>query len=594
MGSDERKHDDKSYRVIFGKSKDGDGSVEQAYRYPKDSWSEEAARSHCKDHDGSFEAAAEKTETFLHILTEKADPDAKIFPWSMPARYYTKPGRMIIYGTSLVAGQTRKGDIYSREEVLRGARGLIAGPIELFEHSWDVGEPRWLPYPDNIVLDGEEVNGHIEYIAGIEDPKVQELINNGEIVRVSVNAICRHVPPSNPGLCEGMILNGFCLLGKDAIPASTGTYVKIWNSFRARRLEEPSFTEASVNAASCSPESVGAKKMSERKKKPQQVEPTVAGPAAGVAMPSTEDRVTALEAEVAQIKESLTAVSAKLDTLIQATPAPTQPPAATPAPPAVLTGQKKKTQQNNGQEEGEQEKLRQAQKERAQKHGISPKEGGHLTKPDEYKNVPDDQFADPVNYRYPVDKEHAAAALKYFNQPDNRKAGGYSHEEAVKIMQRIIKACLVAEVEVAYQPEDAVYRDLPEELKSKLSGYEKKKTQQAGEPGESPPEKPPEEGQPKTDRERFMAHYELTEEQMDHVLEWIGEDIYKLLPERGQKIKTEQVIAAVKPVESEENLVVLTEKEIYDVMKDKRRFTPALQVNGILDLLEQKKKEAEA
>ena len=54
------------------------------------------------------------------------------------------------------------------------------------------------------------------------------------------------------------------------------------------------------------------------------------------------------------------------------------------------------------------------------------------------------------------------------------------------------------------------------------------------------------------------------------------------------------MIAAVKPVESTEPPIILTEKEIYDVLKDKRRFTPALQVNGILDLLEQKHKEADA
>ena len=85
LGSDEREHDDKTCRVIFGKPKDGDGSVEQAYRYPKESWTEEAARNHCTDHDGSFEAA-EKAESFhLQVLT-KANPNAKIFPWNMPAR----------------------------------------------------------------------------------------------------------------------------------------------------------------------------------------------------------------------------------------------------------------------------------------------------------------------------------------------------------------------------------------------------------------------------------------------------------------------------------------------------------------------------
>ena len=133
MGSDEREHDDKTYRVIFGKPKDGNGSVEQAYRYPKDSWSEEAARNHCKEHNGAFEAA-EKTGSFhLHVLTEKADPDAKIFPWSMPARYYMKPGRTVVYGSAVVAGQTRIGDIYTREEMMRGARAYLCCIIPIFE-----------------------------------------------------------------------------------------------------------------------------------------------------------------------------------------------------------------------------------------------------------------------------------------------------------------------------------------------------------------------------------------------------------------------------------------------------------------------------
>jgi len=48
-------------------------------------------------------------------------------------------------------------------------------------------------------------------------------------------------------------------------------------------------------------------------------------------------------------------------------------------------------------------------------------------------------------------------------------------------------------------------------------------------------QKPPEAGEPKPRRQRFMSHYGLTAEQMDNVLEWIGEDVYKLLPEPGTK-----------------------------------------------------------
>jgi len=52
VGSGEREHDGKRYRVIYGKPKGGDGSVDQAYRYPVDEWSESEARDHCKAHNG--------------------------------------------------------------------------------------------------------------------------------------------------------------------------------------------------------------------------------------------------------------------------------------------------------------------------------------------------------------------------------------------------------------------------------------------------------------------------------------------------------------------------------------------------------------
>ena len=45
-------------------------------------------------------------------------------------------------------------------------------------------------------------------------------------------------------------------------------------------------------------------------------------------------------------------------------------------------------------------------------------------KPDEYKSIPDDEFADPENYKYPIDAEHVAAAWSYINQDKNQ--GDYS------------------------------------------------------------------------------------------------------------------------------------------------------------------------
>ena len=214
--------------------------------------------------------------------------------------------------------------------------------------------------------------------------------------------------------------------------------------------------------------------MSENEKKTEQVlEPTATAPIAGVVVPSVEDRVTALEQGLAELRQiittSITELNAKLDTLIQTKPAPTPPPAAPPTqtPPAttlpvVVTAQGTKTEQEPGESPPEPE----------EEATIAPKEG------EEYE-----QFMSRC-----------------------REAGKELEECAT------------------------IWREA------------------------RPKEGEKEEGEP----------------------------------------KTETVIAAVKPVETQGVMVVVTEQELLDVFKDKRRFTPALQVNGILDLLEQKHKEAKA
>ena len=190
---------DEGIKAVIGKPKGKDTTEIQSYLFPKDKdWTVDKAKTWFEKHKS--EALHSHSLFFdLKFLTEQADPESRIFPWSMPARYYAKPGRMLIYGTALTAGKTRKGDVFACEELRRGARSLIGGPVEVFEHTWDVGESRWLPFPDNAVLDGEEVDGRVEYIAGVNESKVQQLIREGVIDQVSVNAICRQVPVEDPG-----------------------------------------------------------------------------------------------------------------------------------------------------------------------------------------------------------------------------------------------------------------------------------------------------------------------------------------------------------------------------------------------------------
>lgn len=74
-----RDHEGKKYSIIMGRLKGETKMTEQAYRYPKGTWSADAARSHCKDHKGTFEAAQKSEEggdemekTELIVPLEKA------------------------------------------------------------------------------------------------------------------------------------------------------------------------------------------------------------------------------------------------------------------------------------------------------------------------------------------------------------------------------------------------------------------------------------------------------------------------------------------------------------------------------------------
>lgn len=71
----QQKVDDKCIDVIFG-IKEGKSEI-QALRYPKDVWTAESARAHCKDRGGTFEAASKSLQqtitTFKELIAKNKD-----------------------------------------------------------------------------------------------------------------------------------------------------------------------------------------------------------------------------------------------------------------------------------------------------------------------------------------------------------------------------------------------------------------------------------------------------------------------------------------------------------------------------------------
>jgi len=61
------KSGDKKFDIIYAKAKDSGETVEQAYRYPTSSWSEDQAREHCSQSSGIKFEPASKNGTSMHM-----------------------------------------------------------------------------------------------------------------------------------------------------------------------------------------------------------------------------------------------------------------------------------------------------------------------------------------------------------------------------------------------------------------------------------------------------------------------------------------------------------------------------------------------
>jgi len=124
--------------------------------------------------------------------------------------------------------------------------------------------------------------------------------------------------------------------------------------------------------------------------------------------------------------------------------------------------------------EGEREKLEKEISARERKYGYKRGDNASLAKPDEYKDIPEGSFADPVGFNYPVGDAHIRPALGYWSHIDHR--GAYSDPKArAYITEKIVKTALAKGIQVAWQANDPDYKKLPESLKRRMGGYEGEK-----------------------------------------------------------------------------------------------------------------------
>ncbi len=121
------------------------------------------------------------------------------------------------------------------------------------------------------------------------------------------------------------------------------------------------------------------------------------------------------------------------------------------------------------------EEKRKALKEREEKYGYKAGRNAHLSKPKEYADVPESQFADPVGYNYPVNTpKRARAALAYFvrfhDQYDDPNA-------KIFIYERILRALKKFGIKRHFNPDFPLDWLVSDDLKEWMEGYDEYRDQ---------------------------------------------------------------------------------------------------------------------
>jgi len=111
-----------------------------------------------------------------------------------------------------------------------------------------------------------------------------------------------------------------------------------------------------------------------------------------------------------------------------------------------------------------------ALKERVARWGINPSPMGNIVKPDIYIDFRPEEFADPVNFLFPLQKDYVADAIDFAKTMSTTFLAIYDTPSAKIVYSRLVKSALEMGVPVEFtgSPVDAL---LDEDLASQLPGY---------------------------------------------------------------------------------------------------------------------------
>jgi len=136
-------------------------------------------------------------------------------------------------------------NVYTEDELIRAARTLIGKPVNMNHES--------PPLEGVEIVDAEYEDGAVEVLLSVSrdaefnGKKIVDMIDNGEIMHVSVEGSCRirkivYADGEVGFSCEGLVLTGLALLQKDVLPGVPLTRIepveKIVSDFGDRSMKE--------------------------------------------------------------------------------------------------------------------------------------------------------------------------------------------------------------------------------------------------------------------------------------------------------------------------------------------------------------------
>ena len=153
------------------------------------------------------------------------------FRWAKPTIELTKedPEAKYYKVEALFPVSSMNNNLYSEDELLRAARTLIGKPVNMNHES--------PPLEGVKIIDAEFEDGAVEALlqvsrnAEFNGKKIIDMIENGEIIHVSIEGSCRSrkmqsVNGESGFSCEGLVLTSLALLQNEVLPGIPLTRIK--------------------------------------------------------------------------------------------------------------------------------------------------------------------------------------------------------------------------------------------------------------------------------------------------------------------------------------------------------------------------------